>query len=162
MIEIIPGANYFCKADYIEIVIENREQLVKDSSPKENVGNALGLLAQPARTHSDVPSDFFCFYGAPCLVILVAMTLAPQSSIFIAFVLRKVFETNRSRNIAVDCFVSFLSWSSTYLFVRRLLNPETTPVVFKKFSADAFYGGLAAASTAFIKPLLTAALQTST
>ena len=143
-------------------MIENREQLIKDSSPKECTGSAIKLTSQSAAASSDFHSDFFYFYGAPCLVILVAITLAPQSSIFIAFILRKFFETNRSRNIAVDCFVSFLSWSSTYLFVRRLLNPETNPVVFKKFSADAFYGGLAAASTAFIKPLLTAALQTST
>lgn len=140
-------------------MIESKGQ---DSESKSYEGNTLGPMAPPAAVNPETTSDFFHFYGAPCLIVLIAMTLTPQSSTMTNLILHNLFDTNRNRNIAVDCFVSFLSWSSTYLFVRRLLNPETNPVVFKKFSADAFYGGLAAASTAFIKPLLTAALQTST
>lgn len=119
-------------------------------------------MAPPAAMNPETSSDFFYYYGAPCLILLIAMALTPQSGEYIDYFLYDLLHVSKKyENNSIECIVAFLCWSSTYLFVRRLLNPETNPVVFKKFSADAFYGGLAAASTAFIKPILTAALQTS-
>lgn len=106
--------------------------------------------------------NFFHYYGAPILVLLIALAMTPQSGKYIEFVLnfRDASTIKHCEGVLVDCYVNFLCWSSTYLFVRRLLNPETSSVVFKKFSSDAFYGGLAAASTALMKPILTSALHT--
>ena len=44
------------------------------------------------------------------------------------------------KHVMLDSFVAFISWSTTYLFIRRLLNPETSKVAIEKFSPDAFYG----------------------
>ena len=145
--EIIPAGNFFCRSDFIEVVVEYEE-----------VAKAADTTV--ISTSSPEISSFFCSYGAPCLILLIAMALTPSSGEYMDYILLKGFQTKRHRNIIVECYINFLCWSSTYLFVRRFLNPETSAVVFKKFSADAFYGGLAAASTAFIKPILSAALQT--
>ena len=117
-------------------------------------------LAKPPASFAENSTNFFYYYGAPCLILLIAMVLTPQSGEHIDYFVAKGAFTKQVRNTLVETLVAFLCWSSTYLFVRRLLNPETSPVCFQKFSADAFYGGLAAASAAFIKPILTAALQT--
>lgn len=153
---------FFCKEDYIEVISENKDpQIIPD---KLFTGNPLGPMAPPAAMNPDTSSDFFWYYGAPSLILLIAMCLSPQSGEYLDYYIAQghfsTSVTKQYRHTIVECLVSFLCWASTYLFVRRLLNPETNPVVFKKFSADAFYGGLAAASTAFIKPILTAALQT--
>ena len=81
-----------------------------------------------------------------------------------------------------DAVIAFVSWSTTYLFVRRLLNPETVNyflilrtvpfplnltlgmscqmrVAIDRFSADAFYGGLAAAAASVFKSVLYAFLS---
>ena len=110
-------------------------------------------------THS---SEWFHLYGS-LLVLLIAIIMAPHLSKYVAFLSEGHFDTffiRRCKDTFIDCYVNFLCWSSTYLFIRRYLNPETSSVVFKKFSSDAFYGGLAAASTAFMKPILSAALHT--
>lgn len=60
-----------------------------------------------------------------------------------------------------DALISFISWSTTYLFIRRLWNPETSPMAFEKFSPDAFYGGLAAAAASILKSMLYASLVKS-
>lgn len=55
------------------------------------------------------------------------------------------------RGCALEAFVSMICWSVTSLFVRRLWNPETTTIAFKKFSADSFFGGIASAAAIFLK-----------
>jgi len=60
-----------------------------------------------------------------------------------------------------DALIAFISWSTTYLFIRRLWNPETSPMAFERFSADAFYGGLAAAAASIVKSVLYASLVKS-
>ena len=145
--EIIPAGNFFCKSDFIEVVVESV------TAPE------VASTAVISPTATDSSSNFFCNYGAPCLILLIAMALTPSSGVFVDYVLLQGFQSKHDRKTIIECYINFLCWSSTYLFVRRMLNPETGSVAFKKFSADAFYGGLAAASTAFIKPFLTAALN---
>ena len=54
----------------------------------------------------------------------------------------------------IESYIAFLTWSFTYLFVRRLLNPETATMAFEKFSVDAVFGGLAAAMAIILKHIL--------
>lgn len=58
------------------------------------------------------------------------------------------------KNTIIDSFIAFLCWSFTYLFIRRLFNPETTDSTFEKYSSDAFFGGLAAAASSMLKIIL--------
>lgn len=62
------------------------------------------------------------------------------------------------KGIILDSFVSFICWPVTYLFVRRLLNPETSKDCFKKYGVDTFYGGAAAACNVILKSVLTTCL----
>lgn len=61
-----------------------------------------------------------------------------------------------STNVSHEGFVTFLSWSFTYLFIRRAWNPET----FKSFrflvlySSDSLCGGLAAGLAVIVKKIL--------
>lgn len=60
-----------------------------------------------------------------------------------------------------DAFVGFITWSSSYMFVRRLLNPEngTPEDVYKKYAADMLFGGMAASTSVLVKALVTAHLS---
>ena len=58
----------------------------------------------------------------------------------------------------IESYIAFLTWSFTYLFIRRALNPDTTKDVFIKFSGDAIFGGLAAAAAILLKHALKEAL----
>lgn len=58
------------------------------------------------------------------------------------------------KNTIIDAFIAFLCWSFTYLFIRRLSNPETTDSTFEKYSSDALFGGLAAAASSILKIIL--------
>ncbi len=62
------------------------------------------------------------------------------------------------RGLALEAFSAFACWSSTYLFIRRLLNPETTMTTVEKYAADSFFGGLAAAGSVILKSVFTAAM----
>lgn len=55
-----------------------------------------------------------------------------------------------------EALVAFVCWSCTYLFIRRLGNPETRSVALTKFSGDAVYGGIAAATAVVMKSILIA------
>jgi hypothetical protein len=59
-------------------------------------------------------------------------------------------------DIIREAYVAFLCWSTTYLFVRRLWNPENWPAhnVIQKFASDAVYGGLAASAAVLLKHAL--------
>lgn len=55
------------------------------------------------------------------------------------------------RGCAMEACISMISWSLTNLFIRRLLNPETAHNAFQKYSADAFFGGIASATGIILK-----------
>ena len=94
------------------------------------------------------------------MVILNAISFAPGSSFGSSGVLTRIYDTlgvsPDYRRILLDAYVAFLSWGTSYIFVRRLWNSENISVssVFDKFSADSFFGGLAAASAVLMRDLL--------
>eukprot|EP01038_Epipyxis_sp_PR26KG_P016663 gene16663-22784_t len=59
-----------------------------------------------------------------------------------------------NKELIVEAFIAFLTWSTTYLFIRRLMNPETAEIAISRFSFDAFFGGLAAAAAVILKSYL--------
>jgi hypothetical protein len=97
-------------------------------------------------------------YLVPYLLLaLLAITISPSHSSssvkkFID-VLVEHLGLALYKNLIMEAYLGFLTWSTSYLFVRRYLNPEN-PVVFEKFSADAIFGGLAQAAAVLLKGLL--------
>jgi hypothetical protein len=61
--------------------------------------------------------------------------------------------------IVIEAFSAIICWSSTYLFIRRLWNPETMNNTLERFSADAFFGGLAAGFSIILKSALIKSLK---
>lgn len=62
------------------------------------------------------------------------------------------------KGLLLEAFIAIVCWSSTYLFIRRLWNPETFSSTFDKYAADSFFGGLAAGASVLLKTVLTKAL----
>jgi hypothetical protein len=64
----------------------------------------------------------------------------------------------QKKGLILEAFIATVCWSSTYLFIRRLWNPETFATTFEKYAADSFFGGLAAGASVLMKSALTKAL----
>jgi hypothetical protein len=88
------------------------------------------------------------------LIVMLGIVLLPQWEYVSEYMLavQKSFPLRRMTGPWLEkAYVGFLSWSVTYLFIRRAINPETTAGAVKKYSADAIYGGIAAAMAVVIK-----------
>lgn len=93
---------------------------------------------------------------AMMLIVLCSVALAPKDSLYESSLLTYTFQIlhmEKYRDLIREAYVAFLCWSTTYLFVRRLWNPENWPAsnVIQKFAADAVYGGLAAGGAVLLK-----------
>jgi hypothetical protein len=58
-----------------------------------------------------------------------------------------------------EVWIGFIAWSSTNLFIRRLLNPEIGVTAFEKYGGDSIFGGFSAAFTVLLKALLKKSLR---
>ena len=56
--------------------------------------------------------------------------------------------------VTLDAYIATVCWGSTYLFIRRLWNPETMSVAIQRFSADSFFGGLASGGAVLLKTII--------
>lgn len=143
MSEIIPGSGD------TQIYVHRVDSSDK-SKPKGDFGVFSSLVNSALWT-------LFISAIPPFIAVLVAIAVAPQHESLrgglahIKFFLSLLpIETD----IAIEAYIAFLTWSSTYFFIRRAMNPETTSTVVAKYSADAFFGGLAAAGAAVLKILM--------
>mmetsp|Transcript_26229 Transcript_26229/g.26472 ORF Transcript_26229/g.26472 Transcript_26229/m.26472 type:complete len:204 (-) Transcript_26229:203-814(-) len=59
----------------------------------------------------------------------------------------------------VEAFVAFVSWSNSYLFIRKSCNPETSGGALQKYALDAFFGGCAAFVAVILKHAMYASLK---
>lgn len=59
----------------------------------------------------------------------------------------------------IEIWIGFLAWSSTNLFIRRLLNPEIGTTAFEKYGCDSIFGGMSAAVTVLLKAVLKKSLR---
>ena len=114
--------------------------------------------AAAALNHSTL-WQYFKIFGPWVLVMLLAITLAPDSdskhtySVAFDYVLEATGMT-QLRNLLLEAYIAFLAWSIGYLFIRRVLNPENEKGAIQKYAPDAFFGGTAAATTVFLKKIL--------
>ena len=56
--------------------------------------------------------------------------------------------------VVYEALVSALCWGTSYMFIRRGLNPDTRPRFLHKYWKDAIYGSLAGFNAAFLKAVL--------
>jgi hypothetical protein len=100
-------------------------------------------------------------YGASILVILTTLSFAIEKSYVnrnLDFVL-SIIGLVEHKKVVIEAWIAFLCWSTSNLFIRRLLNPETMRTAYLKYSADAFFGGIGQASGVFLKVFLQKALN---
>lgn len=154
--ELIPHGSLLNKAGTeIEVVVLQRVPM----SPQKALSTA---HTTPKPTVSEpVVNEIFIKYGATILVLLVALSLTPNigKTFDLLLTLAGASDLQASRALVVDAYIAFLTWSTSYLFIRRLCNPENHGVVYQKFAADAFFGGLAASAACLLKPIFTQALE---
>jgi hypothetical protein len=90
----------------------------------------------------------------PFIAVLVAIAVAPQHESLrdgFSYIKYSLSLLPMETDIAIEAYIAFLTWSSSYFFIRRAMNPESASTVVAKYSADAFFGGLAAAGAAVLK-----------
>jgi hypothetical protein len=93
----------------------------------------------------------------PFIAVLVAIAVAPQHENLrdgFAYIKYSLSLLPLETDMAIEAYIAFLTWSSSYFFIRRAMNPESTSTVVAKYSADAFFGGLAAAGAAVLKIIM--------
>jgi hypothetical protein len=155
--ELIPNINIFTGNDVsIDVTVLPR--------PSSSSSSSSAAAAAKREADEDV---FLLLNGAllltvpSFLVLLTAACCMPGFGKSIdALLLSAGLPVSRSmRAVAVDLFVPFLCWAGPYLFVRRALNPENRGVIFQKYAADAFFGGLAASASVYLRPIFNHALQ---
>lgn len=56
--------------------------------------------------------------------------------------------------VTLDAYIATVCWGFTYLYIRRLWNPETMSVAIQRFSADSFFGGLASGGAILLKAII--------
>lgn len=115
-----------------------------------------GAKPPPTTTNNTTPQLRYNLYLL-LLVGLNAITFAPQSHLkayisqAAAAALGPVW-----KKVLTDAYFASLCWGTTYLFVRRIWNPENFPVhsALSKFVADSIYGGLAAGASVIMRHFL--------
>ena len=104
---------------------------------------------------------YFVRFGPILLIALLAFTWSQPmlrkddmlNSDLLSFLL-KTAGLEDYRALVIEGFVNFLCWSTTNLFIRRLLNPETSDGAIERFFADAIFGGIAAGAQIVMKIIL--------
>lgn len=151
--EIIPGGLLETSEDNREIIVERIQKKKVEAHPLVKI---------------------FIIYGPSLLLMLLTLTFAeelyatcmkrasnPQECrsspyVFLTTVFQSLSAKPGWNKLVYETYIGFLTWSTTYLFVRRLLNPENgeATLAYEKFTTDAIFGGLAAGVAAFMKQIL--------
>jgi len=111
------------------------------------------------------PYPFFCITLTLLLVGLYAESfgfeIISTVKTFSAGADKLLFEAGiiHKPGVVIEAIMAVICWSSTYLFIRRLWNPETTNSTVERFSPDSFFGGLAAGFSIILKSALIKALR---
>lgn len=137
------------------------------SKDQENASVMIASIEKKAtpslvkKASSDGASPIFAFTCCALCALVAVMGAFPEKTQNYGLVLWRLFEVVDDDLInakviaksgcAKEAFIAMICWSTTNLFVRRLFNPETTETAFRKYSADAFFGGIAAAAAIVLK-----------
>jgi len=156
--EIIPVGLLETSEDQLEIIV--------DRIQKKKV--------EPSIVKAHPLVKFLVIYGPSLLLMLLTITFAeelystcierasnPQDCrsspyVFLTTVFQSLSAKPGWNKLVYEFYIGFLTWSTTYLFVRRLPNPENgdTTLAYEKFATDAVFGGFAAGVAAFMKQIL--------
>jgi len=132
-------------------------------SPPPNNNTVVQRAREPPpelTTNSPPPSLLLPSIFTLILILLSIVALSPHESLYKPYFQETLGKAliflgwEQHSAVINEAYVAFLSWSTSYLFIRRLWNPETTNVTIEKYAADAVYGGFAASASVFWKHAL--------
>ncbi len=152
--EIVLSASYFAEHRTIAVK-EDLVPIVTRSSASPSAASLLPLLNMPHFYLSIILSTALLVVYCHHPLVDERFSLKKEFAIISDWLNEHAVITRPQ--IVSDAFGGFLSWSLTYLFIRRLPNPENgfSWESLRKFSSDAFFGGLAAAACVFLKNMIT-------
>lgn len=119
-------------------------------------------LAQTQTVNGAIDTLFMYFYMAIPLLLAAACVYPAVGPYIPLLQVCDMFDEYllslgaiQKAGVSLEAVIACVCWATSYLFVRRLLNPENDgQAALRKFSADSFYGGLAAAASVFAKAYL--------
>ena len=118
--ELVPSSNIFAKNVEIDI-----EVLPKKSNAPEK---CISDLPKPKQNDLMFINEIMIKYNAIFFVILLAISLTPQTGknfdlllVTIGFDLHVI---KYWKQLLIEAYIGFLCWSTSYLFIRRMMNPE--------------------------------------
>lgn len=146
--EIIPTGNIASKHSKIYIKTSNNTNNNDSTSSSTSIST----------NFFDELWSNFVFYGPYILLIILGMTLAPDSDKNRTFkesfeLVLELTSTTEWKDWFLEAYIGFITWSTTYLFIRRYLNPENQNSL-QKHGPDAWFGGFAAATAVLLKKIL--------
>lgn len=101
-----------------------------------------------------------------CLLLSCAYALrgmlihrGPSYSTNFVDLLRDNWASFESEFNFTEMWISFVGWSTTNLFIRRLMNPEIGLDAFEKYGADSIMGGITIACSFLLKAVMRKSLK---
>ena len=162
---VIRSYHGLVSSDRLEYHNKENDLIIPSSSMKDDIIYVRHVKEEvklpKITTIEDTLLKFLISYGAAILIILTTLTFAIEKS-YINSKLDDVlmlFGIAEQRKVIIEAWIAFLCWSTSNLFIRRLLNPETMRSAYLKYSADAFFGGLGQSVSVFLKVWLQKALN---
>lgn len=155
--------SYHCISSNIPLIYTNeKDEIIVPSIRSDTIYVKRGkqIDSKSSSGLGDLIVNFLISSGGLILVLLTALSLVENS--YVNNIIDNITITlgvTHHRKIFVEAYMGFLIWSTSNLFIRRLLNPETSKTAFTKYSADAFFGGVAQAAGVFLKVGLTSQLM---
>lgn len=157
LVECLPTKSYWTTHDKIVVIGSEK------SSPRP--ASTIGSSKPKPKTFLDHCSNV----SSTMLILSIAAYIAYGNDTFspVLRILRPmedyVVELGLlpKKGILIEAFVSIICWTFPYLFVRRMMNPETFSQSLQKYSMDAIFGGFAAAGTVILKSVIMASIARS-
>ena len=155
--------SYHCISSNIPLIYTNeKDEIIVPSIRSDTIYVKRGkqIDTKSSSNLGDLIVNFLISSGGLILVLLTALSLVENSYVNnIIDNITVTFGVTHHRKVFVEAWIGFLIWSTSNLFIRRLLNPETTKTAFTKYSADAFFGGVAQAAGICLKVGLSSKLM---
>jgi len=104
----------------------------------------------------DRDSLFECISSGDISGLLASIVLwvARNNTLTIRFFLFGFDSVNKLWTVVYEALVTAICWGTSYMFIRRGLNPDTRPNFLEKYWKDAIYGSLAGFNAAFLKAIM--------
>ena len=122
--ELVPSSNIFAKNVEIDIEVLPK----KSGAPEKRKSDILNRSDIPKQYDMMIFNEIMIEYGSTFFVILLAISLTPHTGKnFDLLLVSTGFDLNAIKywkQLFIEAYIGFLCWSTTYLFIRRMLNPE--------------------------------------